>query len=150
MASTPLLGDYNCEEVTVTFKGMKTGVVIQPTQFGSEERVSTTARVRSEDIEGQGGAVVISRQHSRMVDKSMTLMPTDPANAQFDQAAIDQERFEVTVVDNSGVNSKLKAIVWLREVAPWTKGRVATEIQWNFRAFVQDMQHGQTTVIAAG
>lgn len=150
MAAAPLLGDYNCEEVVVTFKGIKTGVDINPTQFGAEERVSVGERARAEVTEGQGGGAVISHQHSRIADYTLTLLSTDPANAQFDQAAIDRERFEVTITDNSGTNSKVKMIAWLRSWAPWSKGRVAGEIQWTFQGWVQDMQHGQTTVIAAG
>lgn len=149
MAATPLLGDYNCEEVVVTFKGIKTGVVITPTQFGAEQRVTIGERVLAEDIEGQGGGAVVSHQHSRLADKTITLLPTDEANSQFDQAAKDRERFEVTVVDNSGT-AKYKGIAWLRAVAGWDKGRVAAEVTWTFRTWVQDMQHGQTAIIATG
>lgn len=149
----PLLGDYDCEQVVVTFKGTKNpDLVITPTQFGAEERVTVSARARAEVTEGQGGGAVVSHLHSRIADYTLTLLPTDEANKLFDEAAITRERFEVSIVDNSskGGESKVKMIAWLREWAPFTKGRVAGELTWNFQAWVQDMQHGQTTVIGAG
>lgn len=148
--ATPLLGDYNCEEVVVTFKGLIHGLDFQPSQFGTEERVGTSEQVRAEDVEGQGGGTVISHQHSRTTDFTMTLMPTDPSHKILDDGALLRERWEVTVVDNSGTDCKMKATVWLRAKPGFVKGRVATEMQWSFRGWVHDMQHGQTNIIAAG
>jgi hypothetical protein len=149
----PLLGDYDCEQVVVTFKGIKNkDLIITPTQFGAEERVSVGERARAEVTEGQGGGAVVSHLHSRIADYTLTLLPTDEANKQFDEAAVTRERFEVTIVDNSsaGGESKVKMIAWLRAWAPYAKGRVAGEITWNFQSWVQDMQHGQATVIGSG
>lgn len=145
--STPVLGDYNCEDVVLTLKGIKTDVDIVPSDYGPEMRVSFGARARAETTEGQGGAAVINHLHTRVTDMAVHVMMTDPAHALLDAADKARERYNFTVVDNSGTG-KVSGVCWLRESAAWERGRVSGEVVYNFQAWVQDMQHGQTAIIA--
>lgn len=144
-----VLGDYDVEQVTISFTGLKFGAEIVPTQFGPESRITIASRPRSEVVEGQGGTVVRSRLHNTVAALEMTLMSTDPAVAALMKGAEQGEVYSFVVTDNSGVSQKVTGKAWLTEIAAWNRGRVAEPVPVMMTAQVarNAMQHGTTALI---
>lgn len=144
-----VLGDYDPEQVTISFTGLKFGGEIVPTQFGPESRITITARPRSEVMEGQGGTAIRSRLHNTIATLEMTLMPSDAAIAALMKGAEQGEIYYFVVVDNSGTAQKVTGKAFSAEIAAWNRGRVveATTLTMTAQVPRNAMQHGATALV---
>ena len=144
-----VLGDYDVEQVTLSFTGLKFGGEIVPTQFAPESRITIASRPRSEVLEGQGGTVVRSRLHNTVATIEIALMPSDPAIVAFAKGSEQGEVYSFVVQDNSGTAQKVTGKAWPTEIPAWNRGRVAEPITIMLTAQIprNAMQHGTTALV---
>lgn len=142
-----LLGDYDCQEVTLTLDGKKTGVQIVPSQWGPEARIQISGRDTATETEGQGGGVVISRYHSTLAEMTIEVLSTEPMNPKLDAAIEAKEVFDFAVADNSGTG-KCKGKCWIKRRPPWDRAKTAAPVQWVFGCKMESQETGQTNIIA--
>lgn len=149
MADPQVLGDYDPELVIFTLSGLKSGLELAPSQYAPDSRITVGELPRSETIQGQGGTLVRSRLHDTMTTLEFSLMPSDPEVARLSNLADADEVFTFSVVDNSGVASKVSGKCWFVNKPAWGRNRVAEPVVFSMTAQVKPnaMQHGSTALI---